>query len=93
MNLDLWRKRNIDKDMLLITKVNNELSLWTGFGSQPALNLLLGGRKLFQLPKDTMQLNLGYRNISKLKKSIYFLHWNGGHKPWLENGFNKHLWV
>ena len=93
MNLDLWRKRYIDKDMLLITKVNNELSLWTGFGSQPALNLLLGGKKLFQLPKDTIELNLGYHSISKPKESIYFLHWNGKHKPWLENGFNKHLWV
>ena len=93
MNLDLWRKRNIDKDILLLTKMNNDLALWTCFGSQPALNLLLGGKELFQLPIDTMQLNLGNHNVSKPKESVYFLHWSGKHKPWLETGFNKHLWV
>ena len=93
MNLDLWRKRNVARDMLSITKVNNDLSLWTGFGSQPALNLLLGGKKLFQLKPNTMQGGLGVRNITKLRESDYFLHWNGEHKPWLKKGFNKHLWV
>ena len=93
MNLDLWRRYNIDKDMLSIIRVNNELSLWTGYGSQPPLNLLLGGKKLFRLPVKAMQLNLGYQNITKPKTNVYFLHWNGEHKPWREKGFNKHLWV
>ena len=84
MNLELWRKRNVARDMLSITKVNNDLSLWTGFGSKPALNLLLGGKKLFQLKPNTMQGGLGVRNITKLRESVYFLHWNGEHKAWLK---------
>ena len=93
MNLDLWRRNNIDKEMISIIKANNELSLWTGFGSQPPLNLLLGGKKLFRLPVKAMQLNLGYQNITNPNENVYFLHWNGEHKPWKQKGFNKHLWV
>ena len=92
INLDLWRKKNIDREMSRLAKVNNELSLWTDVGSQAPLNLLLGGKKFFHLPEKAIQLTLGYQTIKKPRKQAYFLHWNGVHKPWKDKGLNKKFW-
>ena len=92
INLDLWRKRNIDEDMLRITEVNNKHALWTDLGSQAPLTILLGGPKFFKLPIEVLELTLGFRNKTAPNKGTYFLHWNGVHKPWLKDGLNKHLW-
>ena len=92
MNLDLWRKLDIDEDMLRITKVNNQHALWTDLGSQAPLTILLGGPKLFKLPIEVLQLTLGFQHVTEPMKGTYFLHWNGVLKPWRKDGLNKHLW-
>ena len=92
INLDLWRKKKINEDMLRITEVNNKHALWTDLGSQAPLTILLGGKNFFQLPIEVLELTLGFRNKTEPKKGTYFLHWNGVHKPWKTDGLNKHLW-
>ena len=92
MNLDLWRKKNIDEARRRIAKFNDKVALWTKHGSQAPLNLLLGGNKWLQLPEKAMQLDLGFQTIKKPRKELYFLHWNGINKPWKEPGLNKHLY-
>ena len=92
INLDLWRKKNIDREMIRLAKVNNILTLWTDIGSQAPLNLLLGGKKFFPLPGKAIQQTLGFQAIRKPRKEAYFLHWNGIHKPWMDKGLNKNFW-
>lgn len=93
LNLDLWRKQNIDQELKKLIKINNELDLWRKFGIQPALNLFFGGTNFYHLSQNTVQMKFGYQKIDTPIKSAYFLHWNGEHKPWLKSGMNKHLWA
>ena len=93
LNLDLWRKYDVDNRLKKLIKINNELNLWHNFGIQPALNLFFGGTNFFHLPPDTVQMKFGYQKINKAVPTAYFLHWNGEHKPWLKSGLNKHLWA
>ena len=92
INLDLWRKQIIDEDMLQITQVNNKHALWTDLGSQPPLTILFGGTNFFKMPIEAFELTLGVRNVTEPEPGTYFLHWNGVHKPWMQDGLNKHLW-
>ena len=91
-NLKLWREQKINRQMVRLAKFNDEYVLWTDIGSQGPLNLVLGGKKFFPIPEETMQLTLGYQTIETPNEEVYFLHWNGVHKPWMEKGLNKHLW-
>ena len=93
LNLDLWRKNDIDNKLKKLIKINNELDLWRKFGIQPALNLFFGGTNFYHLPPNTVQMKFGYQKIDKPIDTAYFLHWNGEHKPWLKSGMNKHLWA
>ena len=100
LNLNLWRKRIINEELANLTKLNNKMGFWEGYGIQPALNLFFGDKNFYHLPKETTQMSLGCVTLENLRKSnvsniesAYFLHWNGEYKPWLKNGMNKHLWA
>ena len=91
LNLNLWRKQNIKDQVKNLTKLNNNMGLWKGYGKQPVLNLIFGDENFYHLPVETTQMSLGCVTLDKLQKagvsqieSAYFLHWNGEFKPWLK---------
>jgi lipopolysaccharide biosynthesis glycosyltransferase len=74
-----------------LVAANNEHKWWTGHGSQPPLNLLLGGKQFFQIRGIKYFNGMGFKkHMATFQEGLY--HWNGIHKPWLEHGWYKDLW-
>ena len=92
MNLKLLRETNASAKLANICKLNDELSLWTNFGSQPPLQLLFSGDRFEHLPSTLYANALGYIQDYEVPEQAMFLHWNGRHKPWLRDGFNTKYW-
>jgi len=93
INLKLWRETNASDALAEICKINDELSLWTDFGSQPPLQLLFSGDRFEHLSSTLYANGLGYIKDYELSEEAMFLHWNGKYKPWLENGLNSKYWL
>jgi lipopolysaccharide biosynthesis glycosyltransferase len=91
LNLGLWRKNNINREILSIIDINNNKGLWKNFGSQPPLTIVTGNN-FYALPVKYYLDGLGYKKGITVPSSAFFLHWNGKHKPWLEDGFYKDIW-
>ena len=95
LNLKLWRMKNIDKLIISIMKANNKFNILGGkLASQPALTLACGGKNLFKFDTGAWRKALGvFPNVTISTDDVYILHWNGEHKPWRADGFNKNLWM
>lgn len=102
-NLEAWRKENITGKARLVSKYNEEYKLWSSYGSQPALLVLLGGDRFEQLSGDLFVNSIGYRQMNTRNlnpqqvEQAMFLHWNGNRKPWnpctgKKNCFNFDIW-
>jgi alpha-1,4-galacturonosyltransferase len=63
------------------------------YGTQPILNLAFVNN-VGKLSKNWNTLHLGgNKSINKdILDNAAVLHWNGVHKPWLNNGYYKNLW-
>lgn len=80
-----YREGNFTGKSKEIIAANNVHKWWTSLGSQPPLNLLMGGSQLFGIKGFSYILMLGMKhNVGTDKEGVY--HWNGPHKPWLKNG-------
>ena len=91
LNLEMWRKNNVNREILSLIKLNDKKNLWTNFGSQPPITIVTGN-KFYALPVKYYLGGLGWKKGVKVPPSAIFLHWNGQHKPWLEDGFYKDIW-
>jgi lipopolysaccharide biosynthesis glycosyltransferase len=60
INLDLWRRQNIDDKLLDIIQLNNEHNLYPFSGSQSPLVLVLGGSRFRKLDSRELLDGLGY---------------------------------
>jgi len=75
-----------------LVALNNEHKWYVHFGSQPPLNLLFGGEKLFHITSFEHKDGLGHKPVKGLDKIKGVLHWNGEHKAWKSDGLNKEQW-
>lgn len=86
-----YRENHVSKFLQQLIAANNEHKWWTALGSQPPLNLLMGGEQFFQIRSIKYFGGMGYKHhMHTSQKGLY--HWNGPHKPWLADGLYKDLW-
>lgn len=92
VNLDLWRKKAIHKEVLYWMKQHARESLWL-LGTQP-LMLLVGYKQWDHLnPRWNVNgLGWNHRLSEDTLKNASLLHWSGKRKPWMEDGLYKSLW-
>jgi len=86
VDMDLWRERNIENELMKIMKNNFEkIKFW----DQDVLNIYFNG-DFYELPKN-LNFNAFDDSLENDLQNIFFLHFVGSKKPWLTSGmFNKH---
>lgn len=93
-SLNYWKKNNIQEKIIdIMKKHKHSKTPLFKYGTQPLLNLAFINN-VGKLPRKWNTLNLG--SDKTMNKNILdnaaVLHWNGKHKPWLNNGYYKELW-
>mmetsp|Transcript_12582 Transcript_12582/g.49025 ORF Transcript_12582/g.49025 Transcript_12582/m.49025 type:complete len:329 (-) Transcript_12582:598-1584(-) len=91
VNLEAWRRAAFETRLLQISRVHREVPLWSDFGSQPPLQLLIGD-DFETIPSEHMIDGLGHKKVVAVDPKVTFLHWSGLHKPWLPDGKAKGYW-
>ena len=81
IDLKAWHKQNATLQILAVCKINEEKNLYPYFGSQPPLQIILGGDRFHHI-HPSMQNNLGVQTSIEPNKRAMLLHYNGPNKPW-----------
>ena len=86
VDMDLWREKNIENELMKIMKNNFEkIKFW----DQDVLNIYFDG-DFYELPKS-LNFNAFDDSLKNDLEDIFFLHFVGSKKPWLTSGmFNQH---
>ena len=92
-HLKRWEEENVTEEILHWVKANREKKLFE-FSFNPPFLLGLRGRVESLRPQWNL---LGFGDGVVQKNSILekgeILHWTGTRKPWIPDGYFKHLWL
>jgi alpha-1,4-galacturonosyltransferase len=93
MNFDLWREKQMYKEVQFWTEQHAQQALWR-FGTQPIL-LLVAHDQWDHLPQEWNVDGLGWNADipQQMLNSAKLLHWSGKNKPWLSGGLYRDLWT
>lgn len=89
-----WRSGGWGLKMKDLVAQNDKHKWWTELGSQPPLNAYFGGDNFYHINNTAYQYidQLGHheRDLHDFQNNSVY-HWNGDHKFWKPDGYNKKL--
>ncbi|EJK65217.1 hypothetical protein THAOC_13949 [Thalassiosira oceanica] len=91
VDLDRWRARNVTAKVEEWAALNAKTKMYS-YGSQPPLQLAIGD-DFERMDTNWNVLSFGFQENVKFPHCACLLHWNGARKYWLDDGFNKDLFL
>uniref|UniRef100_A0A7S1ZWJ3 Hexosyltransferase n=1 Tax=Trieres chinensis TaxID=1514140 RepID=A0A7S1ZWJ3_TRICV len=91
-HLKRWKEQHLTDEVRKLTLRNQKDHLYK-FGSQPPLNLVVGGD--FEHIPQSWNVGLEHlksRNATAVLENACVVHFKGGPKPWEEGGINQDIW-